>query len=70
MKTVEQHNEERRKMYEQMDEQARQPIGIHCPRDGCDGELYHAEPSMMLATFPPMKSVRCTKCSHYGTVIA
>lgn len=45
-------------------ENAPKPNGIECPR--CGAELLDSTPMIVLASYPPKKSVHCAKCDYRG----
>ena len=67
MKTLEQHNEDRR----EADERRRKSMqphanGIACPGTNCGGELWDSSPGFVLTSNPPQKNVHCPKCGYHG----
>ncbi len=65
MKTLEEHNEERRIAYRQMMKAAEpHPNRIECPK--CGAELWDSNPCMTLDSMPPQKNVHCPKCGYRG----
>ena len=69
MKTLAEHNEERRKQQEHLDHM-NEPHGndIACPK--CGKELWDSTPMMMLTSNPPQKNVHCPACGYRGYRIA
>lgn len=64
LKTIEQHDEERRAAYARV---ASGKTGIACPC--CNEELYEVDPRFLFTSSPPQKAVAC-KCGYKGTVLA
>ena len=63
MKTLEQHNAERRK-----DINRPHPNGIACPQ--CGKELWDTHPMCILTSNPPQKNVHCPACQYRGYRVA
>jgi len=38
--------------------------GIACPK--CGEELYDSNPMVTLASYPPKKNIKCSKCDYVG----
>ena len=71
MKSLDQHNQERREWRDKLSNlNEPHPNGIACPKEGCDGELWDSNPSMVLTSNPPQKNVHCPACGYYGFRIA
>jgi len=69
MKTLDQHNTERRKQIEELRQSLQpHPNGIACPK--CSAELWDTDPMMMLASCPPQKNVHCPSCGYRGYALA
>ena len=66
LKTLEQHNDERRQGAEYL----RWPHGngIACPN--CGDELLDINPMMTLTSNPPQKEIHCPSCHYHGYRIA
>jgi endogenous inhibitor of DNA gyrase (YacG/DUF329 family) len=63
MKTLEDHNNEAYKRYA-ASETYNIKAGVACPK--CQTEMELAgDPSMVLACWPPKKSVKCPNCGHH-----
>ena len=64
MKTLKEHNDERRAAYDAIwKSQQPHPNGIACPK--CGKELWDSNPTMTLASNPPQKNVHCPACGHH-----
>lgn len=70
MKTLEQHNVERRKSFHELDYSVRKPHpnGIECPK--CGKELWDSDPMCVLTSNPPQKNVHCPACGYRGYCVA
>ena len=70
MKTLEEHNAERRAHHDAMQRAMtkQQKNGIACPK--CGSELYDCTPQEMQLSSPPQKAVRCTSCTFSGYRLA
>jgi len=69
MKTLGQHNRDRRAAYAAMEMMNQpHPNGIECP--GCSKELWDSDPMMTLASNPPQKNVYCPECGYRGYRLA
>lgn len=68
LKSLDEHNEERRRAYAEMWAALRRPRanGIACPR--CGRELRDSDPSSQLATSPPQYATHCAAegCNYSG----
>jgi len=62
LKTIEQHNKEKREFYSD------NGTGIECP--DCGAELIEPNPGIMLACNPPKKAVNCPACAYRSYIIA
>lgn len=62
LKTLEQHNCERRIIHRHDD--GPHPNGIACPH--CESELLDSYPEVMLSSIPPQKKIHCEKCDFKG----
>ena len=62
MKTLDEHNAERRRSYQ--DSSAPCPNGIACP--DCGAELLDLKPNEIFTSNPPQKKIGCPKCSYVG----
>ena len=65
MKTLDQHNNERRMGYEA---EVDPHNGIACPE--CGKGMMDSEPNMTLTSNPPQKAVKCEWCDFHGYRIA
>jgi len=65
MKTLEEHNQDRRPMHDMANERSRN--GIECP--DCKHELMDSNPMVTLTSYPPQKNVHC-ECGYSGYRIA
>ncbi len=65
MKSLDEHNRERREAYKAIS--GARPNGIACPRCGC--ELSDTDPFSTLTSSPPQKRVGC-KCGYSGYRLA
>ncbi|MFA5031204.1 MAG: hypothetical protein WC495_06490, partial [Patescibacteria group bacterium] len=65
LKTVEEYNEEMRKLYQQLEHP--QKSGLACPQ--CGEELLK-DTSLVYTSYPPQISVDCPKCKWHGTIIS
>ena len=65
MKTLDEFNSERRKLYVSVN--CPHLNGIECPN--CGMELYDTDPMMTLTSNPPQKNVHC-ECGYTGYRIA
>lgn len=69
MKTLEQHNAERRRVHDSsLDFMVPRKNGIACSE--CGEELYDSHPNLTLTSNPPQKNVHCPKCGFSGYRIA
>jgi DNA-directed RNA polymerase subunit RPC12/RpoP len=68
MKTLEEFNEDQRKIHEYEFSQHPHPNGIQCPE--CDGELWDSSPEIRLLSNPAQKHVHCPSCGYRGRRIA
>ena len=69
MKTLDEHNNERREAYDALrKKQEPHANGIACPK--CDEELWDSSPMMTLTSSPPKKDVHCLKCGYRGYRLA
>jgi DNA-directed RNA polymerase subunit M/transcription elongation factor TFIIS len=59
LKSLEEHN---KKAYNTFAAVNSLNSGFACPK--CGEELYYSNPNVMLATYPPKRSVQCNKCNH------
>ena len=62
MKSLDEFNEERRKLYSIGDDPI--PNGIACPK--CGAELLDSRPNVSLTSYPPQKNIHCSKCDYRG----
>ncbi len=60
MKTLSEHNEERKKQL--IDESLPHGNGIACPR--CGKELFDKLPMLVLTSSPPQRAVHCRSCGY------
>lgn len=68
MKTLREHNEERARYYQKMEEASRpHPNGIACPM--CEEELWDSSPRLTLTSKPPRKKVHCPNCGYTGSAL-
>jgi hypothetical protein len=69
MKTLDEHNKERRAIYGAIQNAMTRPHknGIACPK--CGAELYDSDPGITLTSNPPQKNVRCD-CGFTGYRVA
>jgi len=63
MKTLEQHNQQRREQERAFREIANK-TGLAC--DKCGAEMLLRNPGLINASNPPTQSVYCPKCGHSG----
>lgn len=63
LKSLEEHNKEFTEIYISRSI----PNGIACPK--CNNELYDTE-DLVTLSFPPKRSIMCTKCNYTGYRIA
>ena len=69
MKTLDQHNAERRHSFSEQDELNKpHPNGIQCPN--CDAELWDSNPMIVLTSYPAQKNVHCPECGYAGYRLA
>jgi transcription elongation factor Elf1 len=69
MKTLDEHNDERRRERESLRRaQDPHPNGIECPE--CKAELWDSNPTMLLTSNPPQKNVHCPQCKWRGYRVA
>ena len=69
MKTLEDHNQEKWDAYRATQEgKLPHTNGISCPE--CGKDLWDSNPTVVLATNPPQKNVRCIACGYAGFRIA
>jgi len=69
MKTLDQHNTERRDAHRAAREAMRpHPNGIACP--DCGKELWDSSPMITLTSAPPQKDVHCPECGYRGYRLA
>jgi DNA-directed RNA polymerase subunit RPC12/RpoP len=68
MKTLAEHNAERRAILQAGAESRPRPNGIKCP--DCGGELWDTNPQMTLTSDPPQKNVHCPDCGYQGYRVA
>jgi len=69
MKTLEEHNAERYKVFGRLhNEMEPHPNGIACPK--CSNELWDSNPTLTLTSLPPQKNVHCPSCRYSGYRIA
>jgi transcription elongation factor Elf1 len=61
MKTLKQHDEERREFYKNPHSIRN---GIECPK--CGAELLDSIPDEYLYSFPPKKAIHCAECGFDG----
>ena len=66
LKTLEDHNRERRDSYKAGVSDA-QPLGIACPK--CGAELVNPTPQVEFPTYPPQIRIACPKCGHQGAAL-
>jgi DNA-directed RNA polymerase subunit RPC12/RpoP len=62
MKSIEEHNEEKRKTLHIKTE-----TGIQCPH--CGDEMHYSEPGVLLLTNPPKRKVHCKTCKYQTTIL-
>jgi hypothetical protein len=69
MKSLDQHNQQRREEHEAVDRLFNQPRrnGIACPR--CGKELWDSCPATTLTSNPPQKNIHC-ECGYTGYRVA
>ncbi len=65
MKTLDQHNRERRQGYMAEPDPHN---GIACPQ--CGKELLDSAPNVVLTSNPPQKNVKCEWCDFHGYRVA
>ena len=63
MKSLAEHEDERKRMYAKGLSNEPQLNGIACPR--CGSELWDSNPMITLTSNPPKKNVHCT-CGYRG----
>ena len=63
LKTLEEHNEERRPQ-----PQDKYPTGIACPE--CGEEAMESYPGTILTSMPPQKQIHCPECGWAGACLA
>lgn len=70
MKSLDEFNAEKRKLYEEHDTYFSRPRrnGIACPK--CGKELWDSQPNMTLSSNPPQKNVACLACDYVGFRVA
>lgn len=68
MKTLNEHNSERRSSHMSMNSNEPRPNGIACPE--CGKELLDSNPYSTLASWPPQKDVKCSECDYTGYRVA
>ncbi len=68
MKTLEEHNEERRKFIDALLKADKSLNDIECPQ--CGMELYDTNVHMMLTSDPPQRNIHCENCSYTGLRLA
>ena len=66
MKTLDEHNAERRRLHSLGNEP--RPNGIACPT--CGSELLDLNPMETFTSNPPQKKIGCPKCSYVGYRVA
>jgi len=59
LKSLEQHNNEAYNTFAAINNLN---SGFACPK--CQEEMFYSNPNVMLATYPPKRSVQCNKCNH------
>lgn len=64
LKSLEEHNAERREYWKEYRRDAPVPNGIACP--DCGKELFDSAPSVTLTSNPPQKNIHCKYCSYRG----
>lgn len=65
LKSLDEHNTEMSNLHwRHFNSIEPQPNGLACPN--CAEELVDSNPMMTLASFPPKKTVNCTKCDYVG----
>jgi DNA-directed RNA polymerase subunit RPC12/RpoP len=62
MKTLEEYEEEKRKL------RFEHGTGIQCP--ACGDELVESDPGVILTSNPPRKTVHCQTCKYKNTITA
>ena len=62
MKSLDEHNAERRQAY-QLGRESK-PNGIACPE--CDKELLDTNPDIQLMSCPPKSAIHCNACDFTG----
>ena len=65
MKTLDDHNAEKRRMYAEMRGAKRN--GIKCSQ--CGSELFDSNPGVVMCSNPPQTQVECPSCEFRGTRI-
>ncbi len=69
MKTLEEHDEQRRNDWKLTEEMLNpHPNGIACPK--CGKELWDSNPRMTLTSNPPKKNIHCPECNYRGYRLA
>lgn len=68
LKSLNKHNEDKNKLYRQLNLNSPQLNGITCPE--CGEEMYDSNPMMTLTSIPAQKNVHCSKCDYVGYRIA
>lgn len=68
MKSLKDHNEERRSTYLQGNSQKGCPNDIACPK--CLAELWDTNPHVTTLSIPPQKDVYCPECGYTGYRLA
>lgn len=67
MQTLEDFNKQKLRKFKKLDSILRLN-GIQCPN--CNKELYDIKPNILLASYPPKKSIVCNNCGYTGYRIA
>jgi DNA-directed RNA polymerase subunit RPC12/RpoP len=65
MKSLKEHNDERREKWRKRGIKLN---GIACPE--CGAELYDSNPGMFLLSNPPQLDVHCEECGYQGYRVA
>ena len=69
MKTLEEHDAERWKLIEEIEESKKPHAnGIACPE--CGKELWDSDPMTILTSYPAQKNVHCPACGYRGYRLA
>ena len=64
LKSLEENNDESRRLAFTMSDNSPRLNGNACPK--CGEELMDTNPMITLSSHPPQKSIKCSKCDYSG----